>query len=196
MVTIQTDSQTSEIAQTGALTAVQLNTNAGRVKGYSVQQVITVTTPSAGAFTAAASNICTKATHGMKTGLKVQVSTTTTLPGGLSAATDYYVIYLSASTFSLASSLVNANAGTAIDITDAGTGTHTITPTAIAGCNVKLQGSVDGTNYTDLASATNITATVNLLTEKVDPMFDYVRAYFTMTAGQISIAQTTTVKGS
>lgn len=196
MLTIKSATETSEIAQTGALTAVQLNANAGRVKGYSVQQVITVTTPSAGAFTAAASNICTKSAHGMKTGLKVQVSTTTTLPAGLSAATDYYVIYLSASTFSLAASLSDANAGTAIDITDAGTGTHTITPTAIAGCNVKFQGSNDGTNYTDLASATNITATVNLLTEKVDPMFDYVRAYFTMTAGQISIAQTTLVKGS
>lgn len=196
MLTIKSATETSEIAQTGALTAVQLSTNAGRVKGYSVQQVITVTTPSAGAFTAAASNICTKSAHGMKTGLKVQVSTTTTLPAGLSAATDYYVIYLSASTFSLAASLSDANAGTAIDITDAGTGTHTITPTAIAGCNVKFQGSNDGTNYTDLASATNITATVNLLTEKVDPMFDYVRAYFTMTAGQISIAQTTLVKGS
>lgn len=196
MLTIKSATETSEIAQTGALTAVQLNANAGRVKGYSVQQVITVTTPSAGAFTAADTDICTKSAHGMKTGLKVQVSTTTTLPAGLSAATDYYVIYLSASTFSLAASLSDANAGTAIDITDAGTGTHTITPTAIAGCNVKFQGSNDGTNYTDLASATNITATVNLLTEKVDPMFDYVRAYFTMTAGQISIAQTTLVKGS
>lgn len=196
MVTILSSAETSEIAQTGALTAVQINQKNGRVKGYSVQQVITVSTPSAGAFTAAVTNICTKATHGMKTGLKVQVSSTVTLPAGLAAATDYFVIYLTANTFSLASSLVNANAGTAIDITDTGSGTHTITPTAIAGCNVKFQGSIDGTNYTDLASATNITATVNLLTEKVDPMFDYVRAYFTMTAGQISIAQTTTVKGS
>lgn len=196
MVTTLVDTQTTEIAQSTSMTAIELSSNNKRyTKGYSTQQVIAVTTPSAGAFTAAASDICTKSSHGMKTGLKVQVSSTTTLPAGLSAATDYFIIYLSVDTFSLASSLNNANAGTAIDITDAGTGTHTITPTALAGCNVKFQGSNDNSNWIDLASATNITATVNLLTEKVDPMFDYVRAYFTMTAGQISITQITTLKG-
>ena len=82
-----------------------------------------------------------------------------------------------------------------IDITTTGTGTQTVTPTALAGCNVKYQGSNDGTNWTDLAAATNITAAGNILNEKLDPMFDYVRAYFTMTAGQISIAQNTLVKG-
>ena len=57
---------------------------------------------------------------------KVQVSTTTTLPGGLSAATNYYVIKVTDTTCKLATSLANAIAGTAINITDAGTGTHTI----------------------------------------------------------------------
>ena len=188
---LKLDSQTSEIAQTGALTSVAL---AGS-KGYSVQQVITVTTPSAGTFTAAVTDICTKVAHGFKTGLKVQVSNSGGgLPAGLAGATDYFVIVLDADTFKLAASLVNANAGTAVDITTTGTGTQTVTPTALAGCNVKFQGSVDGTNWTDLAAATNITATVNLLTEKLDPMFDYVRSYFTMTAGQISIGQSTLVK--
>lgn len=195
--TILSDSQTTEIAQTTGMTSVQLVANGRKyAKGYSIQQVVTVTTPSAGAFTAvAATDICTKTAHGMKTGLKVQVSTSSALPGGLSAATDYFVIVLTADTFKLATSLNNANAGTAIDLTTAGTGTQTITPTALAGCNVKYQGSNDGTNWTDLASATNITTTGNLLSEKLDPMFDYVRAYFTMTAGQISISQITLVKG-
>ena len=49
------------------------------------------------------------------------------LPAGLSASTDYYLIRLDESTYSLATSLVNARAGTAINITSAGTGTHTIT---------------------------------------------------------------------
>ena len=56
----------------------------------------------------------------------VQVSTTTTLPAGLAAATNYFVIKLTDSTFKLATSYANAVAGTAIDITSAGTGTHTI----------------------------------------------------------------------
>lgn len=191
------DSQSTEVAQNVAMTAVSLSTdNKAYTKGYSVHHNITVTTPSAGAFTAAASDICTKSAHGMKVGLKVRVSTDDTLPAGLSAGTDYFVIYLSANTFKLATSLNNANAGTAIDITDAGAGTHTITPTALAGCNVKFQGSNDNVNFIDLASATNITGSVNLLTEKLDPMFDYVRAYFTLTAGQISVEQITSVKGN
>ncbi len=78
-------------------------------------------------FTAAVSNICTKVAHGLLTGDQVRLTTTTTLPAGLSLATDYYVIYLTADTFSLATSVVNATAGTAVDITDTGTGTHTIT---------------------------------------------------------------------
>ena len=61
------------------------------------------------------------------TGTRVRLTTTTTLPGGLATATDYYVIKVSDTTFKLATSYANAVAGTAIDITDAGTGTHTVT---------------------------------------------------------------------
>lgn len=61
------------------------------------------------------------------TGTRVRLTTTTTLPGGLATATDYYVIRVSDTTFKLATSYANAVAGTAINITDAGTGTHTVT---------------------------------------------------------------------
>ena len=60
------------------------------------------------------------------TGTRVRLTTTTTLPAGLATATDYYVIKLSDTTFKLATSYANAVAGTAINITDAGTGTHTV----------------------------------------------------------------------
>lgn len=60
------------------------------------------------------------------TGTKIRFTTTTTLPAGLATATDYYIIRVSDSTFKVATSFANALAGTAIDITDAGTGTHTI----------------------------------------------------------------------
>ncbi len=60
------------------------------------------------------------------TGTRVRLTTTTTLPAGLALATDYYVIKLTDTTFSLATSYANAVARTAINITDAGTGTHTV----------------------------------------------------------------------
>jgi hypothetical protein len=59
-------------------------------------------------------------------GTRVRLTTTTTLPGGLATATDYYVIRVSDTTCKLATSYANAVAGTAINITDAGTGTHTM----------------------------------------------------------------------
>jgi hypothetical protein len=60
------------------------------------------------------------------TGTRVRLTTSGTLPGGLATATDYYVIKVSDTTFRLATSFANASAGTQINITDAGTGTHTV----------------------------------------------------------------------
>lgn len=79
-----------------------------------------------GTFTAATTDICTKTAHGFVTGQKVRVSSATTLPAGLSAATTYYVIKVTADTFKLATTDALATAGTAIDITDTGTGAHSI----------------------------------------------------------------------
>lgn len=62
------------------------------------------------------------------TGQAVTLSSSGTLPGGLSAGT-YYIIRVSATTVKLASSRANAVAGTAIDLTSTGSGTHTITLT-------------------------------------------------------------------
>ena len=66
---------------------------------------------------------------GSTTGRAVRVSSSATLPTGLSASTDYFLIRVSATTYKLATNLINADAGTAIDITGAGSGTHTITVT-------------------------------------------------------------------
>jgi hypothetical protein len=78
-------------------------------------------------FTAATTDICTANGHGYKTGDRVRVTTSAAdLPAGLEVDTTYYVIYLTANTFKLASSDANATAGTAVDITDAGSGTHSI----------------------------------------------------------------------
>ena len=88
---------------------------------------------------------------------KLQVSTTTTLPAGLSAATNYWTIPIIGSdvTCKLATSYANALAGTAIDITSVGTGTHTINtlyPRYTSGAGVQC--FFVNTNATPLGAAT------------------------------------------
>jgi hypothetical protein len=66
--------------------------------------------------------------HGYETGDIVQLTSTGTLPAGLSLATDYYVIRVDADNIKFAASLADAEAGTAVTITAAaGGGTHTTT---------------------------------------------------------------------
>ena len=64
--------------------------------------------------------------HGLITGDCIELTTTGTLPTGLSVNTNYYVIYLNANTFNLASTLALAIAGTGLQTTSAGAGTHTL----------------------------------------------------------------------
>lgn len=135
--------------------------------------------------------------NGYTTGLKLRVSSTGTLPAGLAAATDYFVIVVTANTFKLASSLSNANAGTAIDITTSGTAAATITftCTALAGATVKLQGTLDGTTWADIAnSSTSITGTTTILWNVDAPYYSSVRVVHAMTAGMLTVATNVTVK--
>lgn len=66
--------------------------------------------------------------HGFSHGHTVRFSTTTTAPSPLANNTTYYVIYIDANTIQLATTFNNAIAGTAINLTTQGAGTHTITP--------------------------------------------------------------------
>lgn len=69
--------------------------------------------------------------HGRETGDgPVRVSSSGTLPSGLSAATDYWIIKNTANRFELATSLANAYAGTNVTAVDAGTGTLSLVDTA------------------------------------------------------------------
>jgi len=64
-------------------------------------------------------------------GTRVQVTSTGTIPGGLAAATNYFTIPQDdRSQVQLATTYANALAGTAIDITSAGSGTITLTGNA------------------------------------------------------------------
>jgi hypothetical protein len=142
----------------------------------SVQAVVDVDTPAAATFTAAVTDIITATAHDFTTGLKVRVSSDTTLPAGLAGATDYYVVVIDANTFKLSDTLAHALAGTNyIDITNTGTGIHTITPSSLAGGTWTLQQSNDNSNWADVASATNVTADASFLVEKVDPTTRYMR---------------------
>lgn len=95
-------------------------------------QATTNTLGQSDTFTAdAGTDVCTYTStaslpSNILTGTRVRLTTTTTLPAGLALATDYYVIKVTDGTFKLATSYANAVAGTQINITDAGTGTHTV----------------------------------------------------------------------
>lgn len=80
------------------------------------------------AFTGATNDIITTASNNVwQTGELLFVYSDDTLPAGLAANTQYFYIRTGADTGKLASSRANAFAGTpVVDITDTGTGTHTI----------------------------------------------------------------------
>jgi len=56
----------------------------------------------------------------------IRFSSTGVVPAPLVAGTAYYAINIDATTIEVATSAVNAAAGTAVDITDVGSGTHTL----------------------------------------------------------------------
>ncbi len=76
-------------------------------------------------FTAAVSDTLTMTSTNryLWDGLEVTLTTTDTLPAGLALATTYYVISASTNTCELSLTA----GGSAVDVTDTGTGTHTVT---------------------------------------------------------------------
>uniref|UniRef100_A0A6H1ZGF0 Putative tail collar protein n=1 Tax=viral metagenome TaxID=1070528 RepID=A0A6H1ZGF0_9ZZZZ len=74
-----------------------------------------------GTFTAATTGIITSAGHGLSNGETISKTTTDTLPAGLTVGVVYYVINSTTDTYKVALT----NGGTAVVITDTGTGTHT-----------------------------------------------------------------------
>lgn len=165
------------------------------MSGFSVQSNYTNVAPAAKTVAAAAitagnitDNTLPIAAHGYITGTKVALTTTTTAPGGTSA-TNYWIIRVSAGLVSLATDLANATAGTAVDILDAGAGTHTLTPATAAGNVLKLQKSDDNVNFLDVASQTVTLATTTTTTmwEIVDPTYRYLKILYTPAAGQVTL---------
>lgn len=78
-----------------------------------------------------AADTLTLTAHGLLTADgPVRFTSTGTLPAGIALATDYWIIRIDADTIKLASTFGNVLDLVAIDITDAGTGTHTLSDTA------------------------------------------------------------------
>lgn len=74
-----------------------------------------------------ATDIFTSASHGFPNGSRVVFTSTGTVPGGLTSGTTYYVVGTATNTFQVSATL----GGSAVDITDIGSGLHTVTRTKV-----------------------------------------------------------------
>lgn len=134
-------------------------------------------------FTAAATDLVTIVAHGLSTGDgPFQATTTTTLPAGLTALTNYWIIGVDADTFKLASSHADALAGTPVDITDAGTGTHTLTRT-------NPVATADDTYTVPAIPATVIAGTLLRATGYTSALNNGVRRVTAVSGPKISVAE-------
>lgn len=84
--------------------------------------------------------------HPFNVGERVYITTTATLPGGLSALTEYFIIDTDVNTIKLATTKANAIAGTAIDLTTTGSGTIVVEHTKYIEASGNGLLSVDSTN--------------------------------------------------
>jgi hypothetical protein len=127
--------------QINGMTSTGVQSGTDIVLQFSGTPTVKHNTAMANTFTASSSSgLLLTYTDDFQTLEKVRFTTTTTLPTGLSLATDYWIVRVSGTTSRVATSLANAIAGTYIPYTDAGTGTHTMTKQAGM---FKLQGSAD-----------------------------------------------------
>ena len=109
------------------LAAQSQGTIAISAKRFEARSGFSQTSAIAEAFSADAGTDQLTVVRDYMTGEKVRLFSTGTLPAPLAAATDYWVVRVDATHIRLAATLASAYAGTYIGITDAGTGTHTVT---------------------------------------------------------------------
>lgn len=132
----------------------------------------------------------TIASHGYITGNKLtKITTDGTLPAGLDLLTAYYVIKVDDNTIKLAASLADAKAGTAVDITDAGSSgaTNTIDAPALGTVTAGVWFSNDGVNFQILETATAISAGGHKLWFLVDKFCKYLRVAIAIDAGGLGL---------
>lgn len=180
-------------------TAYSDSINLSGLKTVSVQSIVDIDVPAADNIESVDTDedTATITGHDLTTGLKIQLTTTGTLPTGLSTSTDYFIIVVDEDTVQFSDTLAHALAGTgAINITGAGSGTHTVTAVALAGCTIEYQKSNDNVHFDAIAAATAITVDVNLWFEKDEPTYKFLRLKYTLTAGRLSSANHVYAEGN
>jgi hypothetical protein len=102
----------------------------------------------------------------------------------LDLLTDYFLIRVDADKVKVATSYANAIAGTGVNLTANGSGTHTFTPATLSS-SAQVKGSIDGSNWFAIGSAITVTAdgiTSGLISGNA---YQYMRVDITQTAGQV-----------
>ena len=110
--------------------------------------------------------------------------------GGLSSGTAYYVSFDTANTIKLATSLVNANNGTLINLTSAGGGTtHTLTA-AFDGINTKFKLTHNGGESGRFNNATQLQVAINNVLQRPNSDPDNFTEGFAVERGNKIVFQT------
>ncbi len=125
-------------------------------------------------------------THGWYTGTMGQLTTTGTLPTGVTTGTDYFLIKVDANTVKFATTYAHALAGTAIDLTGEGAGVHTFTANATLTGTVKVQCSVDNSTWfdiTDQSEAISGAGSNLFVNQNSDAGYGFIRLAWVMSTG-------------
>lgn len=143
-----------------------------------------------------ATDIVTSASHGLETGMVYRLTTSGGLPAGLATGTDYWIIKIDADTFQLASSLANAQAGTAVDFTTAGTGNHTLTQQAnVATLEIEISPD-EGATWFPYDNGTPVdVSSLSEWTDHFETAADQVRLTLSVSKGAVSAGAWLCAKG-
>lgn len=115
----------SSYANALASTAIDITADGSGANSLTPSFLAALSFDAASAVSAAADTITITA-HRLQTGDAVVLYNGGTVPGGLAAGATYYALVVDANTVKLATSYANAQAGTAIDITAAGSGANSL----------------------------------------------------------------------
>ena len=151
-------------------------------------------TPGTSTFTyPGTGNVVTTTANGLVTGQILTLTTAGTLPTGVSTGTSYYAIALSGTTVEFASSLANAQGGTAIALSGSATTTGTINPTALS-ATVQQQVQNGTSSLVNLGSSYTVTSGTAILIENDVCAFSSSRLQVAVAAGQLNLNISTCAK--
>jgi hypothetical protein len=135
--------------------------------GYGSAPTVTVAAPAVRTIPTSAVNtsteVITLANHGFRTGMKLKYQDGGgTALAGLTDNTDYFMIRVDADTFKVASSLSNANAGTAINLTGTGNNAQTFEGIQATGTAVLSGGHLASITLTEAGTDYQTVPTVTI----------------------------------